>query len=63
MNLGGETARRYAVTVNVLRTAGTSIPTNDVWIAASAMQHGLRVTTTDAHYLRIPQALVDYFDP
>ena len=62
-NVDGETARRYAVIVSALRTAGTPIPTNDVWIAASAMQHGLRVTTTDAHYSKIPQVLIDYFEP
>lgn len=62
-NVDGETARRYAVIVSALRTAGTPIPTNDVWIAATAMQYGLRVTTTDAHYSKIPQVLVDYFEP
>jgi len=51
------------VIVNALRTAGTPIPTHDVWIAARAMQHGLRVTTTDAHYSKIPQVLTDYFEP
>jgi predicted nucleic acid-binding protein len=39
-------------------TAGTPIPTNDFWIAASAMQYGLTVVTTDAHFLKIPQILV-----
>ncbi len=58
-----ETARRYAVIVGALRKAGTPIPTNDLWIAASAMQHGLRVVTTDAHFLRVPQILVDHFKP
>jgi predicted nucleic acid-binding protein len=62
-NVDSETARRYAVIVSALRTAGTPIPTNDVWIAASAMQHGLRVITTDAHYSKIPQVLTDYFEP
>jgi predicted nucleic acid-binding protein len=62
-NVDSETARRYAVIVNTLLTAGTPIPTNDVWIAASAMQHGLRVTTTDAHFSKIPQVLTDYFEP
>lgn len=56
-----ETAERYAVIVHTLRTAGTPIPTNDIWIAASAMQYGLRVLTTDAHYTKIPQILVEQF--
>ena len=53
-----ETASRYAVIVGGLWTAGTPIPTNDVWIAASAMQHGLEVLTADAHYALIPQIVV-----
>ncbi len=61
-NVDGETARRYTVIVSALRRTGTPIPTNDVWISASAMQHGLRVTTADAHYSKTPQVLVDYFE-
>jgi predicted nucleic acid-binding protein len=29
---------------------GTPIPTNDIWIAALAMQHGLPLYTRDAHF-------------
>lgn len=54
------TAERYAVILNALWTAGTPIPTNDVWIAASAMQHGLVVLTMDAHYQKVAQILVDF---
>lgn len=56
-----ETAVRYAVIVTALRSAGTPIPTNDVWIAASAMQHGLGVVTTDPHYEKVPQIIVERF--
>ncbi len=31
--------------------------------AASAMEHGLELLTTDDHYLRIPQILVDHQAP
>ena len=55
-----ETAERYAVIVSSLRAAGTMVSTNDAWIAASAMQHGLTVLTNDADFLRIPQILVDH---
>lgn len=58
-----ETAERYAVILNGLWTAGAPIPTNDIWIAASAMQYGLMVVTTDAHYLKIPQILVSHTQP
>jgi tRNA(fMet)-specific endonuclease VapC len=56
-----ETATRYAVILNALRKAGTPIPTNDIWIAASAMQHGLSIVTTDAHYRHVEQVIVEYF--
>ena len=58
-----ETAERYAVILDALWTAGTPIPTNDMWIAASAMQYGLAVLTTDAHFLKIPQILVWHTPP
>jgi tRNA(fMet)-specific endonuclease VapC len=41
--------------------AGTPIPTHDVWIAATAMEYGLSVVTTDDHYQKIPQTMVDHF--
>jgi tRNA(fMet)-specific endonuclease VapC len=56
-----ETAERYAVIVHFLRKAGTPIPTNDIWIAASAMEHGLRVLTTDLHYQKVPQIVVEHY--
>ncbi len=52
------TAERYAVILNSLWKAGTPIPTNDVWIAASAMQHGLQILTADAHFRKVGQVIV-----
>lgn len=54
-----ETSERYAEIVAFLQRAGTPVPTNDAWIAASAMQHGLPVLTTDPYFERIPQVLVE----
>jgi predicted nucleic acid-binding protein len=54
-----ETADRYAEIASFLRRAGTPIPTNDVWIAASAMQHGLPILTTDSHFERVPHVLIE----
>ena len=59
----GDTAERYVVILDGLWTAGTPIPTNDIWIAASAMQYGLAVVTTDRHFLKIPQILVSHTPP
>lgn len=58
-----ETAERYAVILNGLWAAGTPIPTNDIWIVASAMQYGLTVVTTETHFLRIPQIPVSHSSP
>jgi len=56
-----ETAERYAIIFNELWKVGTPIPTNDIWIAATAMEYGLSVVTTDDHYQKIPQIMVGYF--
>jgi tRNA(fMet)-specific endonuclease VapC len=61
--LGAETAERYALIRDSLRRAGRPVPTNDIWIAASAMELGLRILTLDRHYLDIPQVVVDLFEP
>jgi predicted nucleic acid-binding protein len=54
-----ETAERYAVIYAYLRSVGRPIPTNDIWIAASAMEHSAMVLTTDKHYIFIPHILVE----
>ncbi|MBX3424918.1 MAG: PIN domain-containing protein [Pirellulales bacterium] len=33
---------------------GTPIPTNDVWIAAQALQHNLTLDTRDEHFRKVP---------
>lgn len=58
MPLDFDTAERYAEIVAYLRERGTPIPTNDIWIAATAMQWGLRILTTDARFSRPPQVSV-----
>jgi predicted nucleic acid-binding protein len=56
-----ETAHRYAVIRVALKKAGTPISTNDIWIAATAMQHGYAILTTDRDFLKIPQIIVHHF--
>ncbi len=53
-----ETAIRYAAILAGLWKVGTPIPTNDIWIAASAMQHGLELLTGDAHFSKVVQIVV-----
>jgi tRNA(fMet)-specific endonuclease VapC len=58
-----ETSERYALIYDFLRRSGRPIPVNDIWIAASAAQHGLRLVTTDGHFKEIPQVLVELLEP
>ena len=37
-----------------LARLGRPIPDNDLWIAATARQHGLPVATRDAHFTHVP---------
>ena len=45
-----DTAEFYAEIQNGLRKKGKPIPTNDIWIAATALQHGLKLFTNDQHF-------------
>lgn len=53
LNVDAETSRHYAEMIIDLRKAGTPVPTNDVWIAATAARHGASVLTCDEHFQRI----------
>jgi tRNA(fMet)-specific endonuclease VapC len=52
-----ETADFYASILKNLKSAGTPIPTNDIWIAACAFQHGYKIFTKDKHFDLIPGLL------
>ncbi|MFA5183881.1 MAG: type II toxin-antitoxin system VapC family toxin [Syntrophales bacterium] len=52
----------YAELAQFLKESGTPIPTNDIWMAASAMQYGLKVLTADKHFLKIPQVMKEVFE-
>ncbi len=62
LSIGDATSDFYAAISISLRERGTPIPTNDLWIAATAMQHGLPVVATDAHFARVPQILTTLFE-
>ena len=55
IHIDGETAERYSVILAYLKKSGTPIPTNDIWIAANAMQYGLVLITSDQHFSVLPQ--------
>jgi tRNA(fMet)-specific endonuclease VapC len=48
------TADFYASVLTNLKVAGTPIPTNDIWIAAVAFQHGYKIFSNDKHFNLIP---------
>lgn len=50
-----QTTHIYAETFARLRRNGTPIPTNDLWIAALAIQHSLPLCSRDAHFEKVPQ--------
>ena len=54
-----ETAYLYAETKLQLRRQGHPIPENDVWIAATALQHGLTLVTRDSHFDVVDGLLVE----
>ena len=53
-----ETAEYYALIIRRLKAKGRPIPTNDIWIAANAMKHGLALYSFDGHYKEIDGLLL-----
>lgn len=53
-----EIAERYGILVSQLMKQGTPIPTNDIWIAASALETGTRLVTYDPHFQAIQGLLI-----
>ena len=49
----------YATVYNFCRAQGRPIPTNDLWIAATALETGAVVLTSDAHLLQLPLLRVE----
>lgn len=47
------TTGHYARVFVQLRKEGVAIPTNDLWIAALAVQHDLDLCSSDAHFDRV----------
>jgi tRNA(fMet)-specific endonuclease VapC len=44
------TSDRYGLIRNLLRREGKPIPSNDIWIAAHALEHGVDLVSFDAHF-------------
>ncbi len=50
-----QTLFHYGRLYSQLRTQGTPIPTNDLWIAALVQQHNLILYSRDKHFNHLPQ--------
>jgi tRNA(fMet)-specific endonuclease VapC len=46
----GSGCQRYAEILAHLRRSGRPIPTNDIWIAASALVYDMILVSADAHF-------------
>ena len=55
--VGPVTADRYSRIMASLRAKGRPIPTNDVWIAAHAMETGADLVSADSHFGDIDQVV------
>jgi len=49
-----DTAERFARVAADLAGRGTPIPTNGIWIAAHAFEHGAELITFDGHFAAVP---------
>ena len=49
-----DTAEFYSEIQTALKKKGKPIPTNDIWIAAAALQYGLKLYTNDRHFKSVP---------
>lgn len=63
VSITAETAERYAVIYASLRASGQPIPTNDLWIAASTMEHGTELVTLDRDFGHVAQILLALYEP
>lgn len=54
LNVGSETASYFATVMKYLMEHGTPIPTDDVWIAAGALETGSVLLTRDGHFSNVP---------
>jgi predicted nucleic acid-binding protein len=53
-----ETTEFYAELFRQLRKKGTPVPTNDLWIASLALEHGCFLSTMDDHFRKIPGIII-----
>lgn len=55
LNADNATAEQYAVIKTMLFQKGKPIPENDIWIAATSLQHNIRLLTKDKHFEEVKE--------
>jgi len=57
-SIGDNTAEYYSKVYTQLKLKGQPIPTNDMWVAATALEHGLAIFSYDSHFQSIDGIIV-----
>lgn len=57
--IGQEIVEAYGQLTAFLDMQGTPIPTNDAWMAATALAHDLILVSDDGHFARVPDLVVE----
>lgn len=57
-SITSDTANFFSQIVTSLRKKGRPIPTNDIWIAAGALEQGCVLCTLDAHFQEIEGLII-----
>jgi tRNA(fMet)-specific endonuclease VapC len=53
LEIDNETAIHYGEIKNYLKSRGTPIPENDIWIAALALQYRMKLVSCDRHFEKV----------
>lgn len=53
LKITDNTSDFYSHILSQLQKNGTPIPTNDIWIAASAFENGAKLASCDKHFLKV----------
>jgi len=61
IQIGKTTSDRYSRVALHLKHQGTPIPSNDIWIAAQAIEHGAELITLDRHFENIAGLIYTIF--
>ena len=59
MNCDTDTARHYGRLKDSLRRKGKPLPENDIWIAALAVQHEMKLVSRDAHFTEVDELIIE----